>query len=108
MFKKGSAFRELNASPAGIMVYSAYAPNEISESADGYRKHPTVQLGDASHLATTLDFSCLTEPFDDSEDGTLTIYSSAADRHVVTVEIGDRTEGLAYRYLYKWKTPPEK
>ena len=107
LFKKGSAFRELNASPAGIMVYSAYAPNEISESADGYRKHPTVQLGDASHLATTLDFSCLTEPFDDSEDGTLTIYSSAADRHVVTVEIGDRTEGLAYRYLYKWKTPPE-
>ena len=107
VFKKGSAFRELNASPAGIMVYSAYAPNEISESADGYRKHPTVQLGDASHLATTLDFSSLTEPFDDSEDGTLTIYSSAADRHVVTVEIGDRTEGLGYRYLYKWKTPPE-
>ena len=110
-FLAGSRFRELNASPATITVYSSYAPNEISESAEGYRKYPTVQLGDADHLATTLDLSHLTKPFDDSEEGTLVIYSAdsatATGKHVVTVEIGDRTEGFGYGYLYKWKTPPE-
>lgn len=111
-FLKGAMFRELNAAPATSVVYSAYAPNEASESVEGFRRHPTVQLGDADHLATTLDLSQLTEPFDDSEEGTLSIYSPAAvqsmeDVHIVTVELGERDEGFQHGYLYKWKEAPQ-
>lgn len=111
-FLKGAMFRELNAAPATSVVYSAYAPNETSESVEGFRRHPTVQLGDADHLATTLDLSQLTEPFDDSEEGTLSIYSPAAiqsmeDVHIVTVELGERDEGFQHGYLYKWKEAPQ-
>ena len=110
MFKEGSRFRELTAEPKTTIVLSAYAPNVISESSEGYRKHPTVQLGDIDHRSTTLDLSHFTEPFDDSEDGTLTVFSPDAQNiyeiHVVTVELGDRTAGFHYGYLYKWKTAP--
>ena len=98
VFYEGSLFRELNASPAAIVVYSRYAPNVANESASGYAKHPKVQLGNADHLETTFDLSRWTTTFDDSAEGTLTFYPGTT----VTVDIGDRTAGLGL-YAYRWK-----
>jgi len=64
-------------------------------------RYPAVQLGDASHLNTTLDLSHWTTTFDDSAEGTLTFCAGTT----VTVDIGDRTSGLG-GYAYRWKTKP--
>ena len=100
-FMAGSSFRELNTNAVPITVYTTYAPPPNSESATGYNKRPCVQLGDASHLNTTLDLSHWTTTFDDSAEGTLTFYAGTT----VTVDIGDRTSGLG-GYAYRWKTKP--
>ena len=102
VFMKGSLFRELNKTPAAIVVYTAYAPNADTESTNGCSKYPTVQLGDASHLNTTLDISHLTDTFDDSAEGTLSFHPGST----VEIEVGDR-EARLYNYVYKWKTRPE-
>ncbi len=100
-FLAGSRFRELNASPATITVYSSYAPNAISESAEGYRKYPTVQLGDADHVETTLDLSRMTGTFDDRADGSLTFCPGTT----VTVDVGKRE--MHGGWLSLWKEEPD-
>ena len=106
VFKEGSLFRELNANPGVTVVNGTYGPNVLTESAEGYLTHPKVQLGDASHLNTTLDLSQWTTTFDDSEEGSLTFYAGTAEAPMtVAVEIGDRTAGLG-KYAHLWKEKP--
>jgi hypothetical protein len=110
VFKEGSLFRELNANPGVTVVSGTYGPNVLTESAEGYLTHPKVQLGDASHLNTTLDLSQWTTTFDDTAEGSLTFYAGTAEapaEMTVTVEIGDRTERLG-GYAYRWKEKPSE
>ncbi len=97
VFMKGSLFRELNETPAAMVVYAAYAPPPNSESEGTCNKRPLVQLGDSDHDETTFDLSRWTTTFDDSEEGTLTF----AENSYVTVDIGGRMPTA--EPVYKWK-----
>ena len=97
VFQDGSNFRELNKTPAAMVVYAAYAPNVLCESEAGYNSHPVVQLGDSDHDETTFDLSRWTTTFDDSAEGTLTF----AENSYVTVDIGGRMPTA--EPVYKWK-----
>ena len=103
IFHESGIYRNLRvASPVTkIIVYERYAPNARTWSGNTTRLYPAVQLGDASHLNTTLDLSHWTTTFDDSAEGTLTFYAGTT----VTVDIGDRTAGLG-EYAYRWKEKP--
>jgi hypothetical protein len=107
VFVEGGKFHNLQGTPAAVTVYGAYAPNV--EVGDGSTvPHPIVNLGDASHLETTLDLSRWTDTFDDSAEGSLTFYAGTEEAPMtVALEVGDRTEGInGYAYLWKEK-PPE-
>ena len=103
IFHESGVYRNLRvASPVTkTIVYERYAPNTRTWSGNTTRLYPAVQLGDASHLNTTLDLSRWTTTFDDSAEGTLTFYAGTT----VTLDIGDRTSGLG-GYAYLWKTKP--
>lgn len=106
VFKEGSLFRELNASPGVTVVNGTYAPNVLSESEEGYNKRPRVQLGDAEHLNATLDLSQWTTTCDDSEEGSLTFYAGTEEAPMtVAVDVGDRSEGFN-KPVYRWKEKP--
>ncbi len=102
IFHPGSKFRELNATPAPIVVFGSYTPPVESESEEGFNQRPLVQLGDENHLEPLLDLSQFTETLDESEGQTITFFEGAT----VTVDIGDRTE-FTTSCLYKWAEKPE-
>ena len=102
VFVEGGKFHNLKGTPAAVTVYGAYAPNV--EAGDGSTvPHPIVNLGDASHLETTLDLSCWTDTFDDSAEGSLTFQAGST----VTVDIGERTQGLG-KPAFLWKDAPDE
>lgn len=102
VFVEGGKFHNLQGTPAAVTVYGAYAPNV--EVGDGSTvPHPIVNLGDASHLETTLDLSRWTDTFDDSEEGSLTFQAGST----VTVDIGERTQGLG-KPAFLWKDAPDE
>ena len=102
VFVEGGKFHNLQGTPAAVTVYGAYAPNV--EVGDGSTvPHPIVNLGDASHLETTLDLSRWTDTFDDSAEGSLTFQAGST----VTVDIGERTQGLG-KPAFLWKDAPDE
>ena len=102
VFVEGGKFHNLKGTPAAVTVYSSYAPNV--EAGDGSTvPHPIVNLGDASHLETTLDLSRWTDTFDDSAEGSLTFQAGST----VTVDIGERTQGLG-KPAFLWKDAPDE
>ena len=102
VFVEGGKFHNLKGTPAAVTVYSSYAPNV--EAGDGSTvPHPIVNLGDASHLETTLDLSRWTDTFDDSAEGSLAFQTGS----IVTVDIGERTQGLG-KPAFLWKDAPDE
>ena len=102
VFVEGGKFHNLQGTPAAVTVYGAYAPNV--EAGEGSTvPHPIVNLGDASHLETTLDLSRWTDTFDDSAEGSLTFQAGST----VTVDIGERTQGLG-KPAFLWKDAPDE
>ena len=107
IFADGGKFYNYKGTPGTVTVYGTYAPNVEEAVVDGSTVlHPKVQLGDASHLNTTLDLSQWTTTFDDREEGSLTFYAGTEEAPMtVAVDIGDRTAGLG-EYAYRWKEQP--
>ncbi len=104
IFHESGLYRNLRpVSPVSTnVVFETYAPNMRTWSGNTTNLYPVVQLGDATHLNTTLDLSHWTTTFDDRAEGTLTLYGGTT----VVVDIGDRTAGLNEKYIYRWKTKP--
>ena len=102
VFVEGGKFHNLKGTPAAVTVYGAYAPN-VEAGEGSMVPHPIVNLGDASHLETTLDLSRWTDTFDDSAEGSLTFQAGST----VTVDIGERTQGLG-KPAFLWKDAPDE
>lgn len=82
-----------------FVVNEKYAPNLQAKSGSAVQ-HPTVTLGAAGHLETTLDISLFTSTFDSSA---LTFY----DGTTVTVDLGERTF-TEDTLLVSWSAVPEQ
>ena len=95
-FANGATFSSSGTLPTTV-VTGAYAPNTTTAA------QPKIQLGDASHLETTLDLSRWTDTFDDSAEGSLTFQAGST----VTVDIGERTQGLG-KPAFLWKDAPDE
>ena len=104
VFADGGKFYNYKGTPGTVTVYGTYTPNVEEAVVDGSTVlHPIVKLGDETHLETTLDLSRWTGTFDDSEVGSLTFQAGST----VTVEIGERTEGLG-KPAFLWKVAPDE
>ena len=95
--------------PNTTVVHEKYAPNLPANAESGTRAvHPPVQLGDADHLATTLDLKLFSAPFDAT--GTLSFFagstvsvdvSGRADIHALS-RSKDAVTGKRNGYLMTW------
>ncbi len=85
--------------PNTTVVHEKYAPNLPANAESGTRAvHPPVQLGDADHLATTLDLSVFASAFDASS---VTFQEGSA----VTVNVGTREIAVGDKLL-AWNAMP--
>ena len=80
-----------------FVVQTVYAPNVNTETTSAVL-HPTVQLGAAGHLETTLDLSLFATTF----DATSTSFFGGS---FVTVELGAREVAVGDK-LVSWSEPP--
>lgn len=97
-FTSEGSFNNSYSSRPVITVLERYAPNLKSEQTSVVA-HPTVQLGNAGNLATTLDLSLFSDAF--STEST-TFYSGST----VAVDIGTREPESGAR-LVSWTSQPE-
>ena len=88
--------------PTVTVVYGKYAPNLNENVKSGTRAvHPPVQLGDSTHLATTLDLSIFTNKV--FEAGNSLTFASGSS---VAVKTGARTDLAPRQKLVEWSAAP--
>ena len=109
VFSATGRYNATENAPNTTVVHEKYAPNLPANAGSGsLAVHPSVQLGDADHLATTLDLRLFSAPFDAT--GTLSFFagstvsvdvSGRADIHALS-RSKDAVTGKRNGYLMTW------
>ena len=102
VFSATGKYSATEKAPSTTVVYEKYAPNLNEKVKSGtLSTHPPVQLGDSTHLATTLDLSLFTNEVL-TAGNTLTFAAGSS----VTVKTGERTDLAPRQKLVEWSAAP--